>query len=144
MLLLASAMAFGQDAVFRVESRLVEVYATIRDRGGRYVDNLAADQFDVRDNGVAQSLVAFESNSLRLSCAILLDTTGSMAEALPTVKNSVIKLMDALRDEDAVAVYAFRQRHDPPPGFHRGQSGGQAGCSSHPSRRNHGIVRRDF
>jgi Ca-activated chloride channel family protein len=107
VLMLASAIAFAQDAVFRVDSRLVEVYATIRDRNGRYVDSLTGGQFEVRDNGEAQSLVAFESNSSRLSCAILLDTTGSMAEALPTVKNSVIKLMDALRDEDAVAVYAF-------------------------------------
>lgn len=33
---------------------------------------------------------------------ILLDTTGSMAEVLPVVKNSVIKLIDAMSDGDSV------------------------------------------
>src|SRR5271170_681178 len=96
--------AFGQDVTFRADSRIVEVYATVRGEDGRYVDGLPRDRFAVRDNGEIQPLVAFESNSVPLSCAILLDTTGSMAAALPIVKNSVIRMLDELREEDTVAV----------------------------------------
>ena len=100
-------VVFGQDVTFRTNSRLVEVYATVRDEGGRYMDGLPRDRFAVRDNGEIQPLVAFESNTVPLSCAILLDTTGSMAAALPIVKNSVIRMLDELREEDTVAVYGF-------------------------------------
>jgi Ca-activated chloride channel family protein len=54
-----------------------------------------------------QALAAFESNAASLSCAILLDTTASMADVLPVVKNSIIKLIDAMNDEDSVAIFGF-------------------------------------
>jgi Mg-chelatase subunit ChlD len=54
-----------------------------------------------------QSLAAFESNGSKLSCAILLDIAGSMADVLPVVKNSIIKLIDAMSDGDSVAVFGF-------------------------------------
>ena len=97
-MLVALGPISGQDTIFRTETRLVEVYATIRDHNGRYVDGLSQDRFELRDNGQTQALTAFESNASNLSCAILLDTTGSMADALPVVKNSVIKLIDAMSD----------------------------------------------
>ena len=98
----------GQDQlVFRADSRLVEVYATIRDQNGRYLDGLPRERFQLRDNGELQPLAAFESNAGKFSCAILLDTTGSMTAVLPVVKNSVIHMIDELRDEDAVAIYSF-------------------------------------
>lgn len=108
VVLAGAGVAFAQkEPVFRVEARLVEVYATIRDNHGRYLDGLARDRFQVSDNGEVQPLVAFESNASRLSCAILIDTTGSMASALPVVKNSVVHLVDQLRKEDEVGVYSF-------------------------------------
>jgi VWFA-related protein len=96
--------------VFRVETRLVEVYATIRDNRSRYIDGLTKDRFQVLDNGVPQTLTAFESESARISCAILIDTTSSMSAVLPVVKNSVVHLIEELRDEDSVAVYSFTTR----------------------------------
>lgn len=101
-------VTFAQDeVVFRADSRLVEVYATIRDQNGRYLDGLPRDRFEVRDNGEVRPLEVFESNAEKFSCAVLLDTTGSMAAALPVVKNSVIRMIDELRDEDSVAIYSF-------------------------------------
>jgi len=96
--------------LFRVETRLVEVYATIRDNHGRYLDGLTKDRFQVLDEGVPQTVTAFESNSAKLTCAVLIDTTGSMAGVLPVVKNSVLHLIDELRDEDLIGVYSFNTR----------------------------------
>jgi len=93
--------------VFRVKVRLVEVYAAVFDHSGRYVDGLTRDSFDVREDGQAQNIANFEASTVRLSCGILLDTTGSMAAVLPRVKNAVLKLIDALGPDDAVAIYSF-------------------------------------
>jgi Ca-activated chloride channel homolog len=93
--------------VFRVKVRLVEVYAAVFDHSGRYVDGLNQDSFEVREDGEPQTIANFEASTVRLSCAILLDTTGSMGPVLPRVKNAVIKLIDALGPQDAVAIYSF-------------------------------------
>ena len=94
-------------AVFRAESREVEVYATVLDNRGHYVDDLPREAFQVLDNGAPQPIVTFENSATELSCAILLDTTGSMAAALPKVKNAVHRLIDEFRENDWVAVYGF-------------------------------------
>jgi Ca-activated chloride channel homolog len=102
-----TSIASGQNVTFKVDTRLVEVYATIRDHDGHFLDGLPKERFEVRDNGEPRPLAAFESNSASFSCAILLDTTGSMAAALPIVKNSVVKLIEELRENDSVAIYSF-------------------------------------
>jgi VWFA-related protein len=94
-------------AVFRSEVRLVEVYATVFDHHGRYLDGLKGSSFELLDEGVPQPIVTFESNQSNLSCAILLDTTGSMFRALPGVKNAVARLIDEFRGEDSLAVFGF-------------------------------------
>ncbi len=100
-------LAQSGSAVFRSDVRLVEVYATVFDHKGKYLDGLDSHSFEVLDEGKPQPIVTFESNQAELSCAILLDTTGSMARALPGVRNAVLRLIDEFRDNDAVAVYGF-------------------------------------
>lgn len=103
--------ANGQDGgVIKVEVRLVEVYASIHDHKGHFVDGLDRESFQVLEDGALQEIAAFETTTQGLSCAILLDTTGSMAEALPRVKNSIVKLIDELDPQDSVAIYTFDQR----------------------------------
>jgi len=93
--------------VFESEARLVEVYVTVLDRQGRFVDGLTRGRFQVTDNGQPRPIVAFETVAADLSCAILLDTTGSMARALPVVKNAILRMLDRMRPNDEVAVYGF-------------------------------------
>ena len=104
-----SGPCLGQDSMstIKVNVRLVEVYATVLDHKGKYVDGLKQDDFKVLEDGKPQRISTFESNTDALSCAILLDTTGSMREALPRVKNSVVKLIDELGPKDAIAIYTF-------------------------------------
>jgi VWFA-related protein len=108
--LLVSFGAAQDQPVFKVDTRLVEVYATVRDNHGRYMEGLTKERFQVTDEGIPQTVTAFESNSARLTCAILLDTTGSMKAVLPLVKHSVMHLIDELKDEDSVGVYSFNTR----------------------------------
>lgn len=103
----AGLWAQSGPAVFRSDVRLVEVYATVFDHKGKYLDGLESRSFEVLDEGKPQPIVTFESNQAELSCAILLDTTGSMFRALPGVKNAVLRLVDQFRDNDSVAIYGF-------------------------------------
>jgi len=110
-----AAMAQGSDPappslpVFRVESRLVQVYASIFDKRGNPLPNLTRDRFAVLDAGTPQPLAVFEGADDMLSCALLLDTTGSMADYLPTLRIAVIHFVDDLRAEEAIAVYTFNR-----------------------------------
>jgi len=91
----------------KVNVHLIEVYATIFDHSGRYVDGLNRENFEVYEDGKPQHIASFETNTQGISCAILLDTTGSMAQALPRVKNSIVRFIDQLDDNDAVGIYTF-------------------------------------
>jgi VWFA-related protein len=102
-----SAYAQESPATIKVEVHLVEVHATVYDHRGRYIDGLARDNFQVFDDGESEQITNFETSGHSLSCGILLDTTGSMAEALPRVKNSIVRLIDALDPQDSVAIYTF-------------------------------------
>ena len=105
----AAGLALAQEPtpLFKAEVRLVEVYATVFDQKGKYLDGLTQERFEILDNGERQAVSVFESHTADLSCAILFDTTGSMTEALPVVKNAIVKLIDQLRADDWVAVYTF-------------------------------------
>jgi len=107
-----TAWQFAQNITFKEEVKLVEVYATVLDHKGHEVDGLTKDQFEVRDDGKVQRIRVFEPASGALSCALLLDITGSMTFALPAVKNGARQLIDSLRPEDSVGVYAFTEQLD--------------------------------
>ena len=106
-LLTASGIAQDSFSTIKVNVRLVEVYATVLDHKGKYVDGLKSEDFRILEDGQPQRISTFESNADAISCAILLDTTGSMREALPRVKNSVVKLIDELGPQDSVAIFTF-------------------------------------
>jgi Ca-activated chloride channel family protein len=97
------------DLVFRTNASLVEVYTTVTDPRGRYVDDLAATQFSILEQGKSKDIQAFETRASAVSVALLLDTTGSMSAALPALKNAALRLIGELRTEDSVAVYSFNK-----------------------------------
>lgn len=75
-LLLCAAMAFGADkpkpeSTVREEARvvLVEIPVNVLDRGGRPVENLTADDFEVYDDGKPQKVTGFEVLDQRQSLA---------------------------------------------------------------------------
>ncbi len=105
----APARAQADLATYRIDARLVEVYATVVDQRGHFVDGLPQEAFHVLDNGQEQKVKHFESEAEAMHCAILLDTTGSMRGALPRLKNSVMHFIDALGPEDYVAIYTFTE-----------------------------------
>ncbi len=94
-------------ALFTAVARLVEVHVTVADGRRRYVRGLTRDRFRVFDNGEERKISAFEADHSGFSCALLLDTTGSMKSALPTLKRAILEFIDDLRSIDSVGVYGF-------------------------------------
>ena len=95
------------DVIFTSVVELVEVHVAVADGKRRYVRGLTLDNFQVFDNGERQQISVFEASDSGFSCALLLDTTGSMKRSLPTLKRSILDFIDDLRPRDSVAVYAF-------------------------------------
>lgn len=105
-----NASAQTEFGPYRIDARLVQVYATVLDGKGHYVDGLRAEAFHVLDNGKEQKLKHFESEAQSMHCAILLDTTGSMTGAMASLKNSVVNFIDDLDPDDYVAIYTFTEQ----------------------------------
>jgi Ca-activated chloride channel family protein len=96
-----------KEPVFKADGRIVEVYATVTDSRGRYVDDLNADQFSVLEQGHSKPVFAFEDRNAAVSVALLFDTTASMVNTLPLLKAAAMQLVDDLRPTDSAAVYTF-------------------------------------
>ena len=96
--------------VFRANGRIVEVYATVTDGRGRYVDDLDRNDFSILVEGQPTRVSAFESRTSNVSVALLFDTTGSMNATLPSLKRAAMQLVDELRPGDSVAVYGFNDK----------------------------------
>jgi Ca-activated chloride channel family protein len=93
-----------------VRVRLVEVHAAVLDQKGRYLSGLNAGQFQLMEDGRPQKISLFEAQSSTMTLALLVDTTGSMAKVLPHVKNAVAQLVSAMKPEDSIGLFSFRNR----------------------------------
>ena len=97
---------------FRTAVDRVMVPVLVTDRGGRYVNGLPPDRFEVLEDGVPQDITYFETAADRsqLDLALAIDISGSMAPVMPALKRSVKELIENLRDDDLVTLLAFNER----------------------------------
>jgi VWFA-related protein len=94
----------------QVTVRLVLLQATVLNRRGETVSGLAPDDFQVRENGVSQTISVFgTAQSQPLKIAFLLDISGSMSLGgrLEQAKAVINDFVEALRPEDQVALLVF-------------------------------------
>lgn len=92
-----------------IDVDLVELFVTVTDRLGRPVDDLAAGDFTVVEEGRPQRIVRFERlRDLPFHAALLLDTSGSMREVLPEVERAAYAfLSEVITPHDRAAVIPF-------------------------------------
>jgi VWFA-related protein len=82
----------------------------VLDRRGRHVTGLTQSDFAVTDAGQSVKPQFFESEASPFSLGLLLDVTGSMEETMPVLKRASLQLLEQLRDDDQVAVFAFSEQ----------------------------------
>lgn len=95
-----------------VEVQFVELYATVRDQGGRSILNLDREDFEVREDDQPQEIRRFEYvRDLPIHAALLLDTSASMEESLPQVAEAARSFLEeAVEPRDRVTLMGFDSR----------------------------------
>jgi VWFA-related protein len=94
----------------KVETRVVNVVATVRDKKGMLVSNLMKDDFVIDEDGRTQTITYFARDTdLALTVGLLVDTSGSQRRVLPEERDaSQVFLEDVLRpDKDQAFLIHF-------------------------------------
>ncbi len=94
-----------------VDVQFVELYATVLDSSGHPVRGLSEDHFEVRENGVRQTLTRFdEVGDLPIHVGILLDNSGSMRGSLDAARAAAIRFFEqVITPKDRAAVITFNR-----------------------------------
>jgi Ca-activated chloride channel family protein len=104
---LATAVAAGQQPVFRGSGDVVKVFATVTDGDGRLVTTLTQADFELRDEGKPQPITLFDNTPTPIRLIVMLDVSGSMEGNLPLLRAAAQQLFMRLRPDDKAKVGAF-------------------------------------
>ena len=88
-----------------VENVYIDAFVTVR---GTPLQGLAAKDFELRDNGVVQSLEIAASEAQPLLAVLALDTSGSLdGGKIEALRAASQVLLDSLRPEDEATLFGF-------------------------------------
>ncbi|MDD8026767.1 MAG: VWA domain-containing protein [Acidobacteriota bacterium] len=105
----------AQEITHQIFVRAITISVTVQDRSGRYINDLAREDFTVLENGRKKDITYFEHDfNAPLSLTVLLDVSGSMAleDKLADCRAALRTLVTnwlAPRDEAALLVFADGQ-----------------------------------
>jgi VWFA-related protein len=96
-----------QRPAFRSGVDVVSLSVTATDGAGRYVTDLAQEDFEVYEDGAKQDISFFTRTNLPLSVSVLIDTSASMEEKMGTVQLAATGFVRQLRPEDQAELIDF-------------------------------------
>ena len=108
--LAAPAGAQEAGAVFRSDSRLVVLHATVLDQDGHLITNLPRRAFHVFENGVEQELKVFRREDAPVSIGLVIDDSGSMTNKRQKVAAAALSLVKASHPDDEVFILHFNEK----------------------------------
>jgi VWFA-related protein len=87
--------------VFTSDVKVVNVFATVRDKKGRIEKDLKQDDFTIDEDGRPQTIRYFaKESSLPLTLGLLVDTSGSVRRLIETERGASFKFLDQVLQED--------------------------------------------
>ena len=107
---LAAQEPIDSGAAFRGGVDLVSMNVTVTDRDNRYVQGLTQGDFAVYEDGVQQEISFFSQSQLPLALSLLLDSSASMEERLPTLQSAAVDFINRLQPADLAQVIDFDSR----------------------------------
>jgi VWFA-related protein len=108
--LILPSSVVGQRAVFRADTRLVVVHATVRNGRGELVTTLNREAFAVYENGRRQTITLFRRDDIPVSLGLLIDNSGSMRAVRSKVEAAALALARASNPQDEVFVLNFNDK----------------------------------
>jgi len=110
------AQTAPQDATlptFKSSVDLVRVSAVVRDRKGRFVNNLSVHDFQMVEDGHVREITDFRREDAGVSMAMLFDVSGSMEARMKDAREAATQLLSWLTVEgDESAVFTFDTQLD--------------------------------
>lgn len=104
---LVPVLAEDAPVVFRSDVSLVRVDAQVVDRDHRAITGLRAEDFILREQGRPQEIRNFASEEMPVDVVLLLDVSRSMRPHVERIASAAHRALQALRDEDRVAILVF-------------------------------------
>ena len=103
-----------EPAVFRADTRLVVLHASVADKKGKLLTDLPQTAFRVYENGVEQPIKTFRREDVPVSMALVIDNSGSMRDKRKKVEAAAIALVKASNPRDEVTLINFNDEpyHD--------------------------------
>ncbi len=101
------AAAQEADPIFRSDTRLVVLHATVVDGKGRLVTTLQREAFKVFENGVQQPIRLFRREDIPISLGLVIDNSGSMTNRRQAVESAAIAMVKASNPRDEVLVVNY-------------------------------------
>lgn len=106
----SGASSAEQQPTFKSGARTVAVYATVQDRDGRLIPDLAREQFEVRDNGKPQPITVFSNAVQPISVVMMLDRSGSMRGNFGLVQAAGEAFIRRLEPNDKARIGSFADK----------------------------------
>jgi Ca-activated chloride channel homolog len=94
-------------STLRVSVNLVLLDATVKTKNGRVMADLKKDDFEIREDGVAQKLEIFGRDELPLEVALVLDLSDSIGPFMGPLREAATTALGALKPVDQVALFTF-------------------------------------
>jgi len=97
----------------KVQVALVNTPVTVRNAHGQMVDNLQAQDFQITDNGVPQTISHFDLGGDPLSLVLLIENSSRVAPILPEIrKTGIVFTQTVMGSSGEAAVIAFNDSVD--------------------------------
>lgn len=106
--LLGAVLALPQETpVFRAETRLVLLHASVVDRHGRLLVDLPQKAFRVYEDGIEQQIKLFRREDIPVALGLIIDSSGSMRDKRQKVEKAALALVKASHPQDQVFIVNF-------------------------------------
>jgi len=95
------------EGVIHVGVNLVLLDATVKSKTGQIMAELKKDDFEIREDGVAQRIDVFSRDALPINVALVLDLSDSIGPFLGPLRDAANTALSALKSDDEVALFTF-------------------------------------
>jgi Ca-activated chloride channel family protein len=93
-------------ASFEEVNRVI-LWVTVSDKSDHLVGDLTKDNFTITEDGAPQTVKDFLQEDRPITMAIVLDSSGSMRDAMPEVHQAAASFIESLRPQDKALVIDF-------------------------------------